>query len=512
MKNKTTQDSTEPHIQQIEYFRHGIALLPELLDKRPGVAFFVPGNDFQLTQRFCTYTLSAKRTCPHLKQLLKDFKEMHQKSGQMSFEEGFRSSIWYRLAVILGESSGGVQGTIHFRTYKSGNRHFLKVTDSGGETLLQYLSGGTDRVRFVERCTSTIPDEVIPHRGWALSRLSDITRTDNEKNMNHQGFKTRKQVLEASFWFKCAYHCYREFEEGRLPNNDCTFTPAISKKTGIFTVSCLSSDGKPLVRLFIPRNKVKNLLSTFLDHLPNQHALAIHPIPLKSIFKVTQNTELDLEIRPQIQLIQENGEESFFENKGLKKFTYGHLVYIKEMGIMAQLELSGTSRKFKAPVKMVLKKSQVPVFLEEYEDDLQNGPFMVDDTVKGLKILKNFDRLEVRPEALDRNWYWLSVEYGFGNQKISLAEILKTRKAGQRYIGTVEGWIDCASEAFQGLEDIAENIRTENHSGPGNSIRISRLDLFRLQTQNREPLEIEGRTNRPVCSKNARPQAGDTLS
>ncbi|MCP4576151.1 MAG: hypothetical protein GY846_07705, partial [Deltaproteobacteria bacterium] len=367
--------------------------MPEPLDKRPGVAFFVPGNDFQLTQRFCTCTSSESRTCPHLKHLTRAFKAMHHKSGQTFFEDRFRAGIWYHLAAILGEASGETQQTVSFRTQTNGDEHIIKVMGSNGQTLLHYISEGPDRVRFVERCTSSVPDEGIPNRAWALARLSDLTRTDNEKNMNNQGFKTRKQVLEASFWFKCAYHCHREFEEGNVPNNDCTFTPAISERTGIFTVSCLSPDGKPLIRLFIPRNNVKKLLSTLRDHLPNQHALAIHPIPLKSIFKITQNTELDLEIRPQIQLIQENGEENFFENKELEKFTYGHLVYIKEMGIMAQLEMSGSSRKFKAPVKMVLKKSQVPVFLEEYEDDLKNGPFMLDDTVKGLKILKIFDRM-----------------------------------------------------------------------------------------------------------------------
>jgi superfamily II DNA or RNA helicase len=498
MKEKTTQELRTPRMHQIEFFRQGMALMPEPSDKRPGVAFFVPGNDRcqcnqkrQLTQRYCTCTFSKNRTCPHQKQLAKVFKAIYRKADPSFFEDGYRSSIWYHLAAILGEASGETQQAVRFKTQKSGDDHIIKVTDSNGQTLLHYLSDGTDRVRFVERCSSTIPDDGIPNRAWALSRLADITRTDNEKNMNAQGFRTRKQVLEASFWFKCAYHCHREFEEGNL--QDCTFTPAISEKTGIFTVSYLSADGEPLIRLFIPRNKVRNLLSTLQEHLPNQHALAIHPIPLKSIFKISKNTELDLEIRPQIQLIQENGEENFFENKELEKFTYGSLVYIKEMGIMAQLETTGKVRKFKAPVKMVLKKSQVPVFLEEYEDDLKDGPFMLDHTAKGLEILKQFDRMEVRPEALDRNWYWLSVEYGFGNQKITLAEILKTRNAGQRYIGTEEGWIDCASVAFQGLDDIAENIRTENHSGPGDSIRISRLDLFRLQTQSHEPLEIEGR-------------------
>ncbi len=396
------------------------------------------------------------------------------------------------MAVILGEDSGDSHLKVTFRTQKSEKQHFVKAEGPKGETLVQYLSRDLDCVRFLERCAWKEPDEVIPNRGWVLSRLADITRTDNEKRMNAQGFKTRKQVLEASFWFRCAYHCFLEFEAISQVKNGCTFEPAISEETGAFTVSCLGPDSTPLIRLFIPGNKVRKLLSTFQEHLPNQHALTIHPIPLKSIFKISRNTELDLEIRPQIQLFQQNGEERFFENEDLKQFTYGSLVYIKEMGIMAQLETPGRDRKFKAPVKMVLKKSQVPVFLEEFEDDLKEGPFLVDDTVKGLRILKEFDRIEIRPEALDRDWYWLSVHYGFGNLKISLAEILKTRKAGQRYISSEAGWIDCASETFQTLGEIAENIEIENHSGTDDQIRISRLDLFHLQAQSPQLLEIEG--------------------
>ncbi len=466
--------------------------MPEPSDKRPGAAFFVQGNDFQLTRRFCTCTLSKNRTCPHLKRLTQAYKELQQESSQKHFDDGFRSSIWYRLAAILGEGCGETHRTVTLQTRKSGDKNIIKVIGSNGETLVQYLSDGADRTRFVERCASTVHDDGIPNRAWVLSRLAIMTQTDNERNMNARGFKTRKQVLEEGFWFKCAYHGFREFGDGSPESGGCTFEPAIAENTGTFTVSCLAPDGAPVIRLIIPRNKVKSLLATFHDLLPNQHALAIHPIPLKSIFKITLNTELDLEIRPQIQLLQENGERNFFENKDLKKFTYGPLVYIKGMGIMAQLEQPGKPRKFKAPVKMVLKKSQVPIFLEEHEDDLKDGLFVVDNTVEGLKILKNFDRIEIRPEFLDRDWYWLSVRYGFGNQTISLAEILRTKAAGQRYIGSKAGWIDCASEAFQNLEGIAENNQIEDKSGAEERIRLSRLDLFRLQAQNRELFEVTG--------------------
>ncbi|MCG6882066.1 MAG: DEAD/DEAH box helicase [Deltaproteobacteria bacterium] len=492
MKTKQTTELKAPRIEQIEFFRQGMALVPDPTDKRPGVSFFVPGNDFQLTQRFCTCTLFKKRTCAHQRTLTKAFKSLGETFHGNSFVECFSASIWYRMAVILGESSRESRQSVDFKTGKKDKENILKAVDSDGEILAHYYSPGPDRNRFLERCASTIPDDGVPNRAWALSRLRDMTRTENEKLMNAQGFKTRKQVFEASFWYKCAYHCFREFESGTLGESSCSFEPAISQKTGRFTVSCLSSDGQLLIRLFIPRNNVRKLLSTFQEYLPGQHALAVHPIPLKSIFKITQNTELDLEIRPQIQLIQENGEETFFENNALEKFTYGNLVYIKEMGILAQLETPDKPRKFKAPVKMVLKKSQVPVFLEEYEDDLNDGPFLLDGNLTGLKIFKEFDRIEIRPETLERDWWWLSIQYGFGNQRISLAEILKARNDGQRYITTDAGWIDCDADAFKDLSEITDTISIEKHSGSADTVRISRMDLFRLQAQSPKPLAIEG--------------------
>ncbi len=486
------ENSSEYRAQQVEFFRHGMALLPDPHDKRPGISFLVPGDDFRLSQRFCTCHLSENRTCPHLKELTRIFKAFEKKSTGDSFEATLTASIWYRLALILGESAKESSKSVRFKAKAEDNQRITSAVGADGDPLVQYYSVNDDRHRFLERCTLEAHPENAPTRAWVLSRLSDLTRTDNERMMNAQGFKTRKQAFEDGFWYKCAYHCFREFGNGTLDNHGCTFEPSISKETGRFTVSCLSGNGEPLIRFFIPRNKVKKVLSTFKDQLPNQHKLAIHPIPLQSIFKITRNTELDLEIRPQIQLIQENGEEKFFENSELAKFTYGNLVYIREMGIMAELEMADRPRKFSSPVKMVLKKSQIPLFLETHEADLKEGPFLVDDTVKGLRIFREFDRIEIRPEAMDRDWCWLSIRYGFGNLDISLTEILKTRKNGQRYLNTEAGWIDCASEAFGHLWNMEKRIPSQQKRESEDHIRISRMDLFRFQAQGLETPTITG--------------------
>jgi hypothetical protein len=51
---------------------------------------------------------------------------------------------------------------------------------------------------------------------------------------------------------------------------------------------------------------------------------------------VSPNTQLDLEVRPLIQLIQKNGENSFFEREYLEKFQHGNLIYIKGMGLLTK--------------------------------------------------------------------------------------------------------------------------------------------------------------------------------
>jgi SNF2 family DNA or RNA helicase len=166
---------------------------------------------------------------------------------------------------------------------------------------------------------------------------------------------------------------------------------------------------------------------------------------------------------------------------------------MKELGIFAELEPPGRmERKFKAPIKMVLKKSQVPTFLEEFGNDLLEGPHLVDAEVKGLTIFKQIDRIEITPEALERDWFWLSVIYGFGNSSVSLIEILRAREEGQRYIGTGEGWLDCKSPDLDALGSIPDRSKEEKLSKRKGAIKLSRMDFFRLTATRMKLVGITG--------------------
>jgi len=475
-------------LNRLEFHRHGFALVLDPSDTRPGVAYFLKGDGRNPDQRFCSCSTSKKKTCPHILALVDLYRAFHKKLKGRSGDDDFRSSFWHRLARVLAEGCKETAHSVKIESIEQTSRRFLRVLGSDGKEMLRYLSQGPDSSRFIERFGGVPEEDTVPNRTALLDKLGLMTLSGNERVMADAGFKTRGRVFEESFWFRFAYNGYREFEAGEF-----TLHPAIEERSGTFTVTCRDSEGEPAFRMVIPRDKVKEVLLALNKYLPNQHGLTIHPIPLKSLFKVSMNTELDLELRPHIQLLQQDGEERFFERKDLEKFRYGDLVYLKEFELLAELEPPGKmQRRFVSPRTMVLKKSQIPSFLQEFREELSQGSHIVDASVKGLKIFKEYDHVEITPEALDRDWCWLSMSYGFGNASISLLEILRAKEQGQRYLPTTDGWIDCESAAFESIGTLLGPSSAEELAGKVKGIKLSRLDLLRVHASSRGPLTVKG--------------------
>jgi len=485
---KGTEKTLAPEdFERVEFHRHAFALMPEGGDRRPGVAFFVKGERFESQWRFCSCSLSKNRTCPHILKLTEIYKNLHEKlRGRLPFE-GFKTSIWFRLARILGEAAGISAQSVQIRAYQAPreeNSRYIKISDTDGNEMLTYLSRGPDSFRLMDRLLTASGGEAVPNRAAVLGKLSRLTLSENERMMLDRGFMTRGMALEESFWYRLCYHGYREFG-----SEEFAFNPAIEESTGEFTVTGSRDVGEPVFRAIIPRHTVRILLNTFEGSLPNQHNMPIHPIPLKSIFKISMNTEMDLDLLPMIHLIQEDGEESFLNREDLERYRYGNLVYIKDLGLMAELEKPDSKRKFRTSVRMTLKRSQVPTFLEAFEDELREGRHILDEKVETLRIFKDFDRVEINPKVIDRDWCWIDVKYGFGNTAVSLKEILSARKEGHRFIGTPEGWVDCHSEEVGAVSRAFPELGFENES---DRMRLSRMDLFRIKATITRPLSITG--------------------
>jgi superfamily II DNA or RNA helicase len=485
-------------LDQLEFHRHALALIPDPSDKRPGVVFFVEGDELTPAQRFCTCGLSATKTCPHQLKLARIFKQIKRTSLATEAYERFRSSIWHRLAAILADGSRVTAQNVQKKMVarrddpnagaaRSHQGGAIRLCTAQGEEAATYLANGPGRIRFVERFGGLPQPSPNLQRAEVLNRLALLTLTENERLMMDRGYKTQRQAFEESLWYRMAYHGYREFGD-----QGGTFQPAIETSTGIFYVTFTSDSGALSLRLAVRRENVRRLLTALKEMLPNQHHMEIHPIPLKSIFKVDRNTELDLEVRPLIQLIQQDGEARFFEREALERFTYGDLVYVPELGVLAELEPSGKSpRKFVPPVRMVLKKSQIPNFLEEFQDEIQDGS-MIGEGVKGLKVFDHFDRIEFKVEAMERDWCWLSVSYGLGNMAVSLAEILKAKRDKQAFIGTPEGWVDVRSPALEVLDPLVDQGGLSTSPSNPHVLRLSRMDLFRITATDPDTVVVKG--------------------
>jgi SNF2 family DNA or RNA helicase len=450
--------------------------MPDPKDKRPGVAILVEALGGRVGQRFCSCNARRSQTCSHLIEFSRILLAYRQQIEKSTPADDFKASFWYRFAELMAYGSSMKTDAVRLTAVSHGIEQALLVVNASGERLLTYFSQATDRSRFLERCTVTSEKQEIPIRGDVISKLCLLTLTKDERIMMDRGFKTHRQVLEESFWYKVAYHCYREFSA-----SGGTFYPAIDKNTGVFVLQFQDAEKQCPFAVDIPRHRVKAVLSDLKGVISNTHELAVDPIPLDAIFDVRLNENYDIEIQSLLRLIQKDGEAKFFERENLKQFQYGDLYYIEELGILAEDQYPKLPPdKFKEPVKTVINRSRVPAFLEKFRTDLADNTYRIDENIKRLKIITDFDRVEITPEVLERNWCWISVKYGMGSQWISLSDILAAKRAKQRYVATDEGWIDVESPKFGPLDTLFERTSDTPQPAENAGIRLSRMDVFRL--------------------------------
>ncbi|HSF42293.1 MAG TPA: DEAD/DEAH box helicase, partial [Thermoanaerobaculia bacterium] len=470
----------------LEFHRTGIGLVPDGPGDSHAAIYVarVPGGSSPLKSCTCG---AKNRTCDHLKALSKAVADVQRLFSARGWEEAFEASVWHRLARLLFE--GNPQASAKARVLRVPREEgtVIRVTSPAGDELAEYLDASPARVRFLERTGKVAGGDGVFDRAGLLERLALFQSTEQERLFHKAGMKTQRQAWEDSFWHRLAYHCVREFEgEGGRG----TFHPAVDEGDGRFTFTFHRSGGEPVVRFSVPRDRVRAALQLLAAEYPEQEDLAVRPIPLLSIFRVTQETELDLEVRPVIRALQANGEEKFYERRDFEKFRYGHLVYIPELGVLAELEREGKERKFRAPVSMKLQRSQVAAYLDEHREALGEGLLVLDEPLRDRRIWKEAEHLRIAAvdldAAIERSWLWLAVEYGFGNDAVSLARILEARRDGVPYLETAGGWIDLS--AFTALDGLLE--RLDGEAIQGDRLRLPVSELLRLQAETGKPVEI----------------------
>ena len=495
-----------PLLDDYEFFRNGIGLLPARGSKAKGSAIWVqlPSGS---PMRTCTCDLckaakkkKQRKTCDSLRALGQGLRLYEKRFGPSGWQRHFERTTWYRLAHAIFAASQvpcadvrvvRTEGTAESEPgAESGAQSGAMVHFVGpkGEELAQLHDDGLVGTAFLERAGKVRSGEIYINRAEVLDRLRMFQLTDQERTFEKAGMSSGRQSWDKSFWNRLAYHGAREYIDPETGRARGTFHPAIDKTTGEFTLTHRLEDGRPTFRLNIPRKRVEAVLKLLSERYPEQEDLQIHPVPLRSLFQVTADTDIDMRVRPVIRLMQQSGEAKFLEKD--KRFIYGNLIFIKQLGVLAALEKDRNPRKFTAPKTLKLTRSQIPSFLSEHGDALADGSLVLEEPLQGLKLLRKYDRVEVDGEPVpgERNWYYLSVRYHFGDVSVSLAEILKSKRQGVPYLETDGGWVDLKAPIFDELERFLDTPGDEEE--PSEGVKMSIGELLRFQASAEQPLEV----------------------
>jgi superfamily II DNA or RNA helicase len=492
-KEKTFgSEISERDLNRFEFHRHALALLPDPEDKDPGIAVMVGDNGPALELVNCNCSQSSKATCTHIKKLSAIYRFKQSILRNKTLQQDFGESIWHAIATAITDGSGDTPHTVKSKSVSKNGQNVLDIYGSQDETLLTYISAGTDRSRFEDRCIINRKNGNVTSRAEILSELTLWTLTDNEHEMAARGFKTRRQSLQEKFWYRLAYHAYQE-----LGTRNFTIDTDVDASRGTFLLTAQNSEEKPVFQLAVPRPKVKALLECLKDFNHQYLGLEIHPLPLITVFKISEirSPNLALEITPCIQLTLQNGEIRLWEEALLQKFRYGELFFLPDSNILADhRKPRRIPDAFGSMVsgKITIKKEDIPAFLDTFGADFTKGPFLPDASVKALNIFKRPERINITPRTLERDWCWLSVVYGFGNSSLSLSKILQAKTEGRRYIETPDGWMDAQSPEFEGLDVLLESGQAAGQRGTKDRMKISRLALLRLQAAITQELIIDG--------------------
>jgi len=481
-------------LPRFEFHRSGIGLVPE--PGEGGTAVWlaqVPEASGSL--RHCTCETSRERTCSHLLELTEGIRAFQQRFDKRSWEEAFRETIWYRLAALLVEDDCRPFSMARSSPMESEDGTLLRLLDDHGQELMRVFDTSPARLRLLERLGETSADGPWRNRSAVLARLARFQLTSQERVLEAAGMKSRRQRMEESFWYRLAYHCARELAGDRV-----SFHPAVEQGTGAFTLTCRGSADRSLLRFTLPRPAVQRVLALLSSYFPSQRDLSIHPVPLKTLFRVTEATEIEgektaLDVRPVLVALQEDGEERYFERDDFERFRYGRLVYLSELGVLAELEVPGRERKFRAPRRLRLSLSQVPGFLDDHREEVVEGTVIFEEGLAGVRVFRQADSVELGAddlaEAEARSWYWLSVRYSYGDNRVPLTDLLDARREGLPFYEVPGGWVDLGSPELRAAERVFEGRELAGTEDDGR-LRVSIAELLRLGATSEIPVRIAG--------------------
>ena len=495
----------------LEFHRSGVGLLPDPHEPDPGLAVHlaqVAGSQRPLT--FCSCAAGRRNTCSHLEELSKQL-ELVRVEIPGSWSDLFSASRWLQLAQALHEAGPLHHQEIEVRQEDSEGA--LRLIAKEGEELLRYVERSPGTIRLLERLGATPKGAAFSDRAGLLDRLGTFLRSPEEQHLNKAGMRTNRQSFEDSFWWRLAYHGFREFE------NRGTWKPIIAEQSGAFVLQFRS--GQPsseengiggshqerstskaetdeaTMQIMVPREKVREILD--LVRTWGEGLEGSVPVPLLSseLFHAAPSTQMDPELRPKVDLLIAYGEEVLEEEADRDRFRYGRVLYLEELGALIEMDQDPDAWRRDDPESLAIEASTIGTVSIPDLPPEGDASLFLEDPMADLGIFTDYDYMELIPDDEGDDDLSMGIRYYFGEEQVTLGELLRAKKAGQPYYETATGWIDLNAPALRSLTSLLRRKTLSDslgHKGPeaDDFLSLSSAELLRLRASSAKPIRVEG--------------------
>ena len=493
-RKKAALDPIFPEFNRLEFHRHGLAIVPEPKDPDPGIAFLVKTRPHILDHFGCTCEITS--ACRHLRELEILAGKLASGSPETLDYHRFEQSLWYRLAKVLADDCPETPGSVNITQQDSEHGRQLAIEDSNHQSMALWFGESSDIDRFNDRFDNVPPQLSKYSRSKALMSLSGMVCSESERILNKKGVVTRRQDLENNFWYRFAYHTFREFNS----KNVC-LSPEIDGDSGAFSIKIGTANGRDIVRIRIPKNSIKKILTDILPKFKSDNSLVLHPEPLKPSYRFRMISENELEVSPLICCPSKIGDGKEIDIGEMANFVYGNLVYLKEFGTLVELEKPSRSSPINKNERMIITGDDIPHFLCKLQIWNQNSESKTGTGAGNIKVHQDQLNLKITPETLDRDWCWLSFEYAFGQSTLSLNDIFAARKRNKRFLKVENGWVDCNAPHFQEAEMILNRQPAGEAIKELSKLKVTRLELLRLCVLAGTRIDVNGKKHQAQLLK-----------
>ncbi len=472
---------------RVEFHRNAVALMPQAQDAQPGVALLVLAEKTNSPYQGCSCSQFKSKTCDHIIELSRLFR--HYQAGNLTLSpfDKFHNSLWHVLAKLLWDTDKTACQAVKMAAAGTGEKQGLEITGPQNQLLVSHKSNGMDKARLIDRLEDP-SGRPYSTRANIIDRLKLLTLSDNERELARIGMQTRRQALEDSFWYRMAYHAFRELGTGGF-----TLAHRLDEPTGQFRLSVRDSEKHLRFEWIIPKLAVSRLMSDPAVPVSPQQQAVVSSRPVKPVMKIRKDRRGTIRLSPVYVYAFEDGRQREFTFKQAKKLTFGTLFHIPKTDKLAPVDPPGPLFKaYGKNPRTTIPKREIPAFLQAYGHLIRSGSGLLSSGLENFQVFNAPRQVEISPNALDRDWCWLSAKYRFGESSLSLDRILAARQAKQQYISIADGWVDVRSAEINTMVNALSA-----HKEPGEKrelLKIKRMHLFQLLAATGGNPEIRGET------------------